>query len=112
MEGGSGMKDMPGMDGMDHGKAAPSRSEPKDGMEGMPMEGMDHGGAREPAPASSGTEEPPSECAALKTMDLKKVDPTVAAALRSRCASSADPGARNDMGDKPMEGSSSSSSFG
>jgi hypothetical protein len=37
-------------------------------------------------------------------MDLTKVDPTVAAALRARCASTAGPGAGHDVGDKPMEG--------
>lgn len=100
---GMDMESMPGMSGMDHsqhGKSAPASPAPKGGMEG----GMDHGGAREPAPASSGTEEPPPDCAALKTMDLTKVDPTVAAALRARCASTAGPGAGHDVGDKPMEG--------
>lgn len=108
---GMDMESMPGMSGMDHsqhGKPAPSSPAPKSGMEGgmemKDMPGMDHGGAREPAPASSRTEERPPDCAALKTMDLKRVDPTVAAALRARCASTADPDAGHDVGDKPMEG--------
>nr|ART35509.1 A393 [uncultured bacterium] len=107
MDDGTKMKDMPGRSGMDHsehGKSAPSPSQPKDGMEGMSMKGMDHGDAHDAAPAPGGTDEPPPDCAALKTMDLKMVDPTVAAALRTRCASTSDPRAGHDMGDQPMEG--------
>lgn len=98
---------MPGMSGMDHsahGKTAPSQPKPKDGMEGMPMKGMDHEGAHDAAPASNGGEEPPANCVALKATDLEKADPTVAAALRARCAATDDPGAGPGKGAKPMEG--------
>jgi len=104
---GMDMKDMPGMKGMDHSQmgkpatpeAAPASSNPHAGhdMGGMEMK----------------TEAPP-DCAAMKKMNLSKLDPTVVKAMREQCKGSGkagsaapvspDPHAGHDMKDMPMKG--------